>query len=90
MKEWLKGFVFLILGNIIYNVIPVWITEYLLSLPNPLKSIGEFFQSIELFFQNLSSLNPALFQSFNSIKPFIGIACIGYALYLIMKMFYKK
>ncbi|MEM5778125.1 MAG: hypothetical protein QXK49_00635 [Candidatus Aenigmatarchaeota archaeon] len=90
MKEWLKGLILLIVGNILYNVIPVWITQYLLSLPNPFYSIGTFLQSIGNAYQSLSKANVDLFNTFESIKQYIGIAIIGYALYLIIKSFYKK
>jgi hypothetical protein len=91
MKDWLKGLVLLVLGNVFYSVIPVWITEYLLSLPNPLNSVGIFFQSIGTFFQNLRTLNFGAYSGFlDAIKQLIGLALIVYAVYLILRAFYNK
>jgi len=90
MKDWLKGLIALVVGNALYNVIPVWTTQYLLSLPNPFYSIGEFFQGIGTSYESLSKLNVDLFNIFDSVKQYIGIVLIGYALYLVIKTFYKK
>jgi len=84
MKDWFKGLILLVLGNVFYNVIPVWTTQYLLSLPNPLYSIGAFLQS-------LPSLNLGTYSSsLEAIKQVVGFAIICYALYLISKSFYKR
>jgi hypothetical protein len=90
MKDWLKGLIFLVIGNAFYNVIPIWTTEYLLSLPNPFYSIGAFFQNIGTSYQSLSNINTDLFNVLNSVKQYVGIALICYALYLVIKTFYKK
>jgi hypothetical protein len=84
MKEWLKSMILLVVGNSLYNVVPIWITQYLLSLPNPFYSIGTFLLWLPTI--NLSSFSPWL----DTAKQFIGISIIGYALYLIVKMFNKR
>lgn len=90
MKDWLKGLIFLVIGNALYSVVPAWTTEYLLSLPNPYYSIGNFLQNIGKSYQSLSSINTDLFNTLNSVKQYVGIALICYALYLVVKTFYKK
>jgi len=49
MRDWLKGLILLVMGNILYEVVPVWITEYLLAQPNPLYSIGLLLESFPLY-----------------------------------------
>ena len=87
MKDWLKGLILLTLGNILYEVIPVWVTNYLLSQPNPLYSIGALLR-------NLPSLQSVLTGNAGSTGAFvIGIAGFGmiiYGLYLFAKDLYKR
>jgi hypothetical protein len=94
MNERMKGLIFLVVGNIMYSVIPVWITQYMLTLPNPFYSIGAFFSGAGTFVQslsNLSSFGTGILAGIdlNMIKQVIGISFIGYALYVIAKSFYK-
>jgi hypothetical protein len=90
MKDWLKGIIAMVAGSVLYNVIPVWTTQYLLSLPNPFYSIGAVLQGIGTSYESLSSLNVDLFTIFDTAKQYIGIALIVYALYLAARTFYKK
>jgi hypothetical protein len=57
MKDWIKGLIFLIIGNVLNNVIPYWISQYLLSLPNPFYSIGSLMQNLPSI-QDLTAYNP--------------------------------
>ncbi len=83
MKDWLKGFILLVIGNILYEVIPSWITEYLLNQPNPLYSIG-------LFLENIPSIHDVLTGDIGFIMGILGLFMIIYGLYLFVKDLYKK
>jgi hypothetical protein len=82
MQDWIKGLIFIILGNIFYDVIPVWTTDYLLSLPNPYYSIGNFLK-------NLPNLQTSIGNS-GSVMGFAGIALIAVGIFFVIKNFYKK
>ena len=84
LKDWIESMALLVIGNSLYNVVPVWITQYLLTLPNPFYSIGYLLHAIPTI--NLSSYGVAL----EPIKQYVGVSIIGYAVYLIAKMLYKK
>ena len=83
MKNWLKGLILLIIGNVLYEVIPVWATEYLLSQPNPLYSIG-------LFLENIPSIHDILAGESAFTIGFLGLIMIIYGLYLFVKDLYEK
>jgi len=83
MKDWLKGLILLIIGNILYEVVPVWLTEYLLAQPNPLYSIG-------LFLENIPSIHDALTGETGFAIGILGILMIIYGLYLFVKDLYKR
>lgn len=83
MQDWIKGLIFIILGNILYEVIPVWTTNYLLSMPNPYYSIGTFLK-------NLPSLQNISIGNSGSIMGFAGIALIAIGIFFVIKNFYKK
>jgi len=85
MKDWLKGLIFLIVGNFFYDVVPVWTTQYLLSLPNPFYSFGEFLQEFPSI-QELTASNTNL----DMVIGYVGIAFIAYAIYLFVKEMYRK
>jgi hypothetical protein len=87
MKDWLKGLILLTLGNVLYEVIPVWVVDYLLKQPNPLYSVGSFLKA-------LPSIQDMLSGRVGSSGGFvIGIAGFGmivYGLYLFTKDLYKR
>jgi hypothetical protein len=82
MKDWLKGLLVLIAGNVIYEVIPVWTVGFLLKQPNPLYGLGTLLS-------NIPSLQDIARGNFNSstnlIFGLIGVAIIAYGLYLFVK-----
>jgi hypothetical protein len=86
MKDWLKGLIILIAGNIIYEVIPVWVVGYLLEQPNPLYSLGTFLDNIprlqDIVTGNLNS-STALFMGL------IGFGIIAYGLFLFIRDVYR-
>jgi len=86
MKDWLKGLVILIVGSVIYEVIPVWIVEYLLDQPNPLYSIG-------IFFENIPSLQDVVQGNYSGYTTLIigltGFVIIGYGLFLFIRDVYR-
>jgi len=84
MKEWLKSMLLLVVGNSLCNVAPVWLTQYLLTLPNPFYSVGQVLVALPTI--SLSGISP----DFEAIKQFAGVGIIGYAVYLIAKMINKK
>lgn len=86
MKDWLKGLLIFTVGNVIYEVIPVWVVNYLLKQPNPLYGLGTFLQHIPSI-QDV--INGNYNGSFNLVIGIIGIAVIGYGLYLFLKDVYK-
>jgi len=83
MRDWLKGLILLVMGNILYEVIPVWITEYLLEQPNPLRSIG-------LFLERFPTVHDILTGDAGFAIGILGILMIIYGLYLFVKDLYKK
>ena len=87
MKDWLKGIILLIAGNVLYEVIPLWVTDYLLKQSNPLYSVGQFLQ-------NLPSLQDVIRGNVGSsgglIIGFAGLLMIGYGLYLFVKDLYGR
>lgn len=83
MRDWLKGLILLIIGNILYEVIPVWITEYLLEQPSPLRSIG-------LLLENLPTTHDILIGDAGFAIGILGILLIIFGLYLFVKDLYKK
>jgi len=83
MQDWIKGIIFLIIGNILSDIIPKWIAQYFLSLPNPLNSIG-------LFLQGLPSIqNFTISSTIKTLIAFAGYAFIAYAMFLFFKRFYR-
>jgi len=88
MKDWLKGLIFLVMGNFFYDVIPVWITQYLLSLENPLYSIGLFLQNLPSI-RDLTSTS-TIGSNLGMIIGVVGIGFIAYALYLFFKRIYRE
>jgi hypothetical protein len=87
MKDWLKGLVFVIMGNVLYEVIPVWVSNYLLSQPNPLYQWGEFLKRLPSL-QDIISGNMGA--SGGTVIGIIGIALIAYGLYLFVKDLYNR
>jgi len=83
MKDWLKGLILLIIGNILYEVVPVWVTEYLLSKPNPLYSMG-------LLLENLPSIHDMLTGNVGFAAGILGFGMIIYGLYLFVRDLYKR
>jgi hypothetical protein len=83
MKDWLKGLILMIIGNVLYEVIPNWVTEYLLSQPNPLYSIGSFLSGLPSLQDILSG------ESAFSIG-ILGFLLIIYGLYLFVRDLYTK
>ena len=87
MKDWLKGIILLTAGNILYEVIPVWVTDYLLKQSNPLYSVGQFLK-------NLPSIQDLITGKIGSsgglIIGFAGLLMIGYGLYLFVKDLYRR
>jgi len=77
----------MIIGNILYEVIPVWVTDYLLSQPNPLYSIGNFLKNLPSI-QDLISGNIGSSGSF--VVGILGLFMIIYGLYLFVKDLYKR
>jgi hypothetical protein len=73
MRDWLKGIILMVVGNSMMTVLPVWLSQYLLTLPNPFYSI-------------VSSFSPSL----EVAKQAIGTGIIAYALYLIVRTFYRR
>lgn len=83
MKNWLKGLILMIMGNILYEVIPAWIADYLLSQPNPLYSIG-------LFLTGLPSLQDILSGESAFAIGILGFLLIIYGLYLFVRDLYTR
>ena len=87
MKDWLKGLILLIAGNILYEVIPVWVTDYLLKQNNPLYGLGTVLK-------NLPSIQDFLSGNISSSGSFavgiVGLLMIAYGLYLFVKDLYKR
>ena len=87
MRDWLKGLILLVLGNVLYEVIPIWVTDYLLKQPNPLYPLGEFLK-------NLPSLQDIISGNVNSgggmAVAVLGLFMIVYGLYLFVKDLYKR
>ncbi len=86
MKDWLKGLLLMITGNVLYEVIPVWVTDYLLKQPNPLYSVG-------LLFKNLPSIQDLLTGKLNNSGlaiGLLGVAMIVYGMYLFVKDIYRR
>jgi hypothetical protein len=87
MKDWLKGLILLTIGNVLYEVIPIWVTDYLLKQSNPLYSVGRFLKNLpsiqDLITGNISS-------SGGLIIGFVGLLMIIYGLYLFVKDLYRK
>ena len=86
MKDWLKGIIIMILVNVLYTVIPIWVVDYLLDQPNPLYSIG-------LFLENIPSIQDIVSGNFNSstalFMGIIGFGIIAYGLFLFIKDVYR-
>ena len=87
MRDWLKGLLVLIVGNVIYEVIPVWTVDFLLKQPNPLYDLGTFLSNIPSL-QEIAS--GRLNSNVNIILGLIGVAIIGYGLYLFIKDVYRR
>jgi len=85
MKDWLKGLVLLTAGNILYEVIPVWVADYLLEQSNPLYSVGQFLKNFPSI-QDLVTGN--IGGSMGIVIGFAGLSMIGYGLYLFIKDLY--
>ena len=87
MKDWLKGLILVTAGNVLYQVIPVWVTNYLSKQSNPLYSVGQFFKNLpsiqDLVTGNLGS-NSGL------IIAIAGLFMIGYGIYLFVKDLYRR
>ena len=86
MNDKIKGLIVVVAWAVIYEVIPVWVVDYLLEQPNPLYSIGTLLENIprlqDIVTGNFNS-NTALFMAV------IGIGIIGYAIYLFVKDVYR-
>jgi hypothetical protein len=86
MKDWLKGLLILIAGNVIYEVVPIWVVGFLKQQQNPLSSLGTFLS-------NIPSLQQIATGNFGSqgtmIIGLVGVAVIGYGLYLFIKDVYR-
>lgn len=70
-----------------YEVIPVWVTNYLLSQPNPLYSVGSFLKALPSI-QNILSGNVG--GSGGIVIGIAGLGMIVYGLYLFTKDLYKR
>jgi hypothetical protein len=82
MRDWLKGLLILIVGNVIYEVIPVWTVQFLLKQSNPLYDLGTFLQHIP----SLQDIARGNFNSnVNLIIGLVGVAIIAYGIYLFVK-----
>jgi len=84
MEKWVKGIILFIIGNFLNDAIPMWLAEYLLSLPNPFYSIGSLIKLLPSAQDFTSSTNVKY------ILGFAGIAFILYAFYLFFKRIYKE
>jgi len=74
MKNWIKGVILMIVGN----VLTVWISDYLLSQPNPLYSVGSLLEDIPRIQDTLTS-------DVGLLLNILGILIIFYGLYLFIK-----
>ena len=82
MNNRIKGLIVVVLWGIIYEVIPVWVVDYLLDQPNPLYSLGTFLENIPRL-QDIVSGNIN-----GSAALFMTILCfaiIGYGLLLFIR-----
>lgn len=87
MKDWLKGLLLLTAGNVVYQVIPAWVVDYLLKQSNPLYSVGQFLKSLPST-QDLISGN--IGSSGGLVIAAAGLFMIAYGLYLFVKDLYRK
>ncbi len=83
MRDWLKGIILMLIGNLLYEIIPFWVTEYLLSQPNPLYSIG-------VLLENIPSLHDMLTGEAGFAIGIIGFGIIMYGLYLFVRDLYEE
>jgi hypothetical protein len=86
MKDSIKGLIVVVVWAVIYEVIPVWVVEYLLDQPNPLYSLGKFLE-------NIPRLQDIVTGNFNSstalFMGIIGFGIIAYGLYLFIRDVYR-
>lgn len=82
MNNRIKGLVVVVIWGIIYEVIPVWVVDYLLDQPNPLYSLGNFLKNIprlqDIVSGNINS-SAALFMTI------LCFAIIGYGILLFIR-----
>nr|NIO44040.1 hypothetical protein [Candidatus Aenigmarchaeota archaeon] len=69
--------------NVLYEVIPVWVTEYLLEQSNPLYSIG-------LLLEDVPTTHDILTGEAGFAMGILGILLIIYGLYLFVRDLYKR
>jgi hypothetical protein len=86
MKDRFKGLIVVVVWAIIYEVIPVWVVDYLLDQPNPLYTLGTLLENIprlqDIFTGNFNS-------STSLLMAIIGFGIIAYGLYLFIKDVYR-
>jgi hypothetical protein len=86
MKDRIKGLIVVVTWGIIYEVIPVWVVDYLLDQPNPLYTLGTLLE-------NIPRLQDVFTGNFNSstslLMAIIGFGIIAYGLYLFIKDVYR-
>ena len=86
MNDRIKGLIVVTVWAVIYEVIPVWIVDYLLKQPNPLYSLGKLLE-------NIPRLQDIITGNFNSstalIMGIIGFGIIAYGLYLFVRDVYR-
>jgi hypothetical protein len=86
MKDRFKGLIVVVVWAIIYEVIPVWVVDYLLDQPNPLYTLGTLLENIprlqDIFTGNFNS-------STSLLMAIIGFGIIAYGLYLFIRDVYR-
>jgi hypothetical protein len=86
MKDRFKGLIVVVVWGIIYEVIPVWVVDYLLDQPNPLYTLGTLLENIprlqDIFTGNFNS-------STSLLMAIIGFGIIAYGLYLFIRDVYR-
>ena len=87
MKDWLKGLALVTAGNVLYQVIPVWVADYLSKQSNPLHSVGEFLKNLPSI-QDLATGN--LGSNSGLLIAIAGLFMIGYGIYLFVKDLYRR
>ena len=86
MNDKIKGLIVVVIWAVIYEVIPVWVVDFLLEQPNPLYALGTLLENIprlqDIVTGNFNS-NTAIFMAV------IGLGIIGYGIYLFVRDVYR-